>query len=233
MGIIDWIHQLSDPTALISHFGTYALLGIAIIIFIESGVLFPFLPGDSLLITIAVLHHSLGYPLWVMVLVACLAAIAGDQVGFWLGRHYGRKLFSPDAKILKTERLDQAEAFFAKYGPLALVLGRYLAFVRTYVPLGAGISSMRYRHFAFWNIAGAITWVFSMVTIGVLIGQIPGVTQSIERIMLVFVVVTGIPVIIGIWKNGKKSKPAEQLAPLAPQTIIAEPAHSEESQLVR
>ncbi|MFC5370367.1 DedA family protein [Arcanobacterium bovis] len=230
MGIIDWIHQLSDPAALIAHFGAYALLGIAIIIFIESGVLFPFLPGDSLLITMAVLHHALGYPLWVMVLVACLAAIAGDQVGFWLGRRYGRKLFSPDAKILKTERLDQAEEFFAKYGPLALVLGRYLAFVRTYVPLGAGISSMRYRHFVFWNVMGAITWVFSMVIIGVLIGQIPGVTQSIERIMLVFVVVTGIPVIVGILKGGKKSNSAEKLAT---QPVVAQSPSVNESQLVR
>ncbi|WP_124053938.1 DedA family protein [Arcanobacterium ihumii] len=219
MGIIDWISQLSDPTTLIQNFGTYALLGVAIIIFIESGVLFPFLPGDSLLITLAVLHQAIGLPLWQVILVSCIAAIAGDQVGFWLGRRFGRRLFSPDARVLKIERLQQAEDFFAKYGSWALVLGRFLAFVRTYVPLGAGISRMKYRHFFFWNVTGAISWVVSMTMVGALLGQIPGVAHSIDLIMIIFVTVTGIPVIVAIFKK-QKVKPQESI--LEQSTEVAE-----------
>lgn len=131
------LSDLMDATTLLQNFGGWALGGIALIIFIESGVLFPFLPGDSMLVTAAILRDQLGLNVPILVGVAIVAAFLGDQVGFWLGHRFGRKLFKPDAKILITEHLEQAEAFFLKYGPLALVLGRFIPIVRTYIPVAA------------------------------------------------------------------------------------------------
>ena len=132
---LETLKNLLDAEVLLHQFGPWALIGIALIVFIESGVLFPFLPGDSLLVTAAALHAQLGLALWQVTLVACVAAIAGDQVGFWLGHKFGRRLFKDDARILRTDRLATAEAFFNRRSPLALVIGRFVPIVRTYVPL--------------------------------------------------------------------------------------------------
>ena len=153
------LSDLMDATTLLQNFGGWALGGIALIIFIESGVLFPFLPGDSMLVTAAILRDQLGLNVPILVGVAIVAAFLGDQVGFWLGHRFGRKLFKPDAKILITEHLEQAEAFFLKYGPLALVLGRFIPIVRTYIPVAAGTAEMPYKKFVGWNVTGAVLWI--------------------------------------------------------------------------
>ena len=133
-----------------------SLPGIAVLIFIESGVLFPFLPGDSLLVTAAITSAALGIAPWQVAVVASIAAVAGDQVGYWIGRRFGRRLFRDGARVLTTARLDEAEAFFTRWGGLSLVLGRFVPVVRTYVPLAAGTADMHYRRFILWNIVGAI-----------------------------------------------------------------------------
>lgn len=99
-----------DAGTLLQRVEAWTLGGLALVVFIESGVLFPFLPGDSLLVTAAALHEQLGVSLWAVAVVAILAAIAGDQVGFLLGRRYGRRLFKDDARVLRTDRLAAAEA---------------------------------------------------------------------------------------------------------------------------
>ncbi|MEH0108191.1 VTT domain-containing protein [Tersicoccus sp. MR15.9] len=186
-----------DAGSLLQGFGPWVLVGVAVVIFIESGVLFPFLPGDSLLVTAAILHPTLGLPVWALVLVAAAAAIAGDQVGYLLGRRFGGRLFKPDARVLRTERLEAAADFFARRGPLALVLGRFVPIVRTYVPLAAGTAGMGYRRFVGWNVLGAVAWVVSMTAVGVLLGGIPGVAHSIDGIMLVVVAMSVLPIVVG------------------------------------
>ena len=184
MDIISWIAGLagtvSDAGALLAALGPWVLVGMAVIVFIESGVLFPFLPGDSLLVTAAVLHGSLGLGLWQIVSVCVVAAIAGED----------------DARILRTDRLEAAEAFFTRHGPLALVLGRFVPVVRTYAPFAAGTARMPYRHFVTWNIIGAIAWVGLMTAVGVLLSGIPGIADPIEGVMLVVIAVSMLPVII-------------------------------------
>ena len=200
MSIISWIAGLvgtvSDAGALLAALGPWVLVGMAVIVFVESGVLFPFLPGDSLLVTAAVLHGSLGLGLWQIVSVCVVAAIAGDQAGYWLGSRCGRRLFKDDARIVRTDRLEAAEAFFARHGPLALVLGRFVPVVRTYVPFAAGTVRMPYRRFLIWNVLGAVTWVGLMMTVGVLLSGIPGIADSIEGVMLVVVAVSMLPVAV-------------------------------------
>lgn len=185
-----------NATSLLTGLGGWVLLGVAVVVFIESGVLFPFLPGDSLLVTAAVLRASLGVALWKIVVVAMLAAVAGDQVGYLLGRRYGRRLFKDDARVLRTDRLEAAEDFFDRHGSLALVLGRFVPVVRTYVPLAAGTARMRYQHFVGWNVTGAVTWVGLMTTVGGLLGGIPGIASSIEAIMLLVIAISLLPVAV-------------------------------------
>jgi len=208
------LSSLMDAGTLLNGFGPYVLVGLAVIVFIESGVLFPFLPGDSLLVTAAILRGDLNLGVWQIVVVSIIAAVLGDQVGFYLGRTFGRRLFKDDARILRTDRLVAAEEFFAKHGPLALVLGRFVPIVRTYVPFAAGTADMNYRNFVGWNVTGAIGWVGLMVAVGVLLGGIPGVADSIDMIAIIIVAISLLPMVIS-WLNGRRKGKKEDAAPAA------------------
>ncbi|MEV8215680.1 VTT domain-containing protein [Leifsonia sp. NPDC077715] len=197
---------LLDASTWLHAFGPWVLVGIAVVVFIESGLLFPFLPGDSLLITAAILAPNLGIQVWQVAAVAIVAAFLGDQAGYWLGKRYGRRLFKPDARVLKTERLEAAEAFFARYGGPSLVLGRFVPFVRTYVPLSAGIANMRYRRFLLWNALGGVSWVIVMVLLGVLLGGIPFVANNIDVLMIVVVAISVAPVVIGALRRRRRAR---------------------------
>lgn len=205
---------LLDASTWLHAFGPWVLAGIAVVVFIESGLLFPFLPGDSLLITAAILAPHLGIQPWQVAVVAAIAAFAGDQAGYWLGKRFGRRLFKPDARILKTERLEQAEAFFARYGGLSLVVGRFVPFVRTYVPLAAGIAAMRYPRFLVWNALGGVSWTVVMVLLGVLLGGIPFVTNNIDALMIVIVIVSVLPIAIHALRQRRAQKQARQREPV-------------------
>lgn len=216
MNFSDILSSLSNPEALLQGFGPWVLAGLGIIIFIESGVLFPFLPGDSLLVTAAVLRGELDIQVWQILAVGIVAAFLGDQVGYYLGHTFGRRLFKDDAKVLRTDRLEAAEAFFAKYGPLSLVLGRFVPIVRTYIPLAAGTANMPYRKFIGWNVTGAVAWVLSMVAVGVLLGNIPGITSSIDKIMLLIIFISVLPIVISGVNARRKAKRAQRLEKLPP-----------------
>ena len=190
------LSDLMDAGVLLQNFGGWALAGLGLVIFIESGVLFPFLPGDSLLVTAAILRDDLGLSVPLILLVGTVAAFLGDQVGFWLRHTFGRRLIKTDAKILKTEYLERAEAFFRKHGPLALVLGRFVPIVRTYVPVSTGTAAMPYKKFVVWNVLGAVAWIVTMTMVGVLLGGIPGIADRIDAIVLVIVGGSVMPVVI-------------------------------------
>ncbi|SFR52671.1 membrane-associated protein [Microbacterium azadirachtae] len=187
---------LPDASSMLHAFGPWVLAGIALLIFIESGVLFPFLPGDSLLVTAAILAGPLGIQPWQVILVGIPAAVLGDQVGYVLGTRYGRRLFRDDARVLRTSRLAETERFFERFGALSLVLGRFVPIVRTYVPLVAGTVRLPYRRFLLWNAIGAVAWVCGMTGIGLLVGGLPGVVDNIDLLMIAIIVVSVAPVAI-------------------------------------
>lgn len=189
---------------------SWALAGLGLIVFVESGVLFPFLPGDSLLVTAAVLRAELDIHAWQVLVIGLVAAVVGDQVGYFLGHSFGRRLFSDNARVLRTDRLEAAEKFFAKFGPLSLVLGRFVPIVRTYIPLAAGTANMTYGKFIGWNVSGAIGWVASMVAVGVLLGNIPGIASSIDKIMLLVIVISVLPIVIGGLNARRKAAAAKR-----------------------
>ncbi|WP_263731335.1 DedA family protein [Cellulomonas sp. SG140] len=185
-----------SPASLLHALGPWALAGIAVMIFIESGVLFPFLPGDSLILTAVLLRGQLGLsPVWIAV-VAFLAAVAGDQTGFWLGHRFGRRFFHDDARVLTTARLAEAERFFDRYGPVSLVLARFVPIVRTFVPLVAGTARLRYRRFVVWNVTGALLWVVGLTVVALALGRLPFVAHNIDLLAVVVVVVSVIPIVV-------------------------------------
>jgi membrane-associated protein len=155
--------------------------------------LFPFLPGDSLLFTAGLLHQQLNLALPVLIFVVTAAAIAGDQVGYLLGRRFGRRWFSDDARVLKTSHLAKAEDFFQRRGGPALILARFVPVVRTFAPLSAGMARYHYKSFALWNITGAILWAGSVTLLGSWLGHFEVVAKNIDVIAVAMVLVSVLP----------------------------------------
>jgi membrane-associated protein len=199
-----------DVNGLLLGAGPWAIGVIALLVFIESGVLFPFLPGDSLLITAGILHGKLGLTIPLIAGVGFLAAAAGDQVGYWLGHRFGRRMFKDDAKILKTSRLVETERFFERYGGASLVLGRFVPVVRTYVPLAAGSAGYRYRRFLVWNLTGAFLWAVGVTLAGTALGKVPFIRDNLEVLLVVVVAVSVLPVGIGALRKRAKARAADR-----------------------
>ena len=192
-------------TDLLRSMGVWALVVIAAVVFIENGLLFPFLPGDSLVFAAALLVVSLGIPLWLLMLVAAGAAIAGDVVGYALGARIGRRLFTPDARIFTTRYRDQADAFLARYGAVALVLARFVPIVRTFVPPVVGFSSIPYRRFMIWNIVGGTAWAVVLCLAGFWLGRIAFIANNVDLIAVVIALISVVPFVIGFLRKRRSS----------------------------
>ncbi|MFC6018949.1 DedA family protein [Plantactinospora solaniradicis] len=208
--------EFLDPEWLISTFG---LLGILAIVFAESGLLIGFfLPGDSLLFTAGLLTADgeyITYPLWLVCLLITIAAIAGDQVGYAFGKKVGPALFRrPNSRLFKQENLLKAHEFFEKYGARSIVLARFVPIVRTFTPIVAGVSGMRYRTFVVYNVIGGILWGTGVTVLGFFLGQIPFVKENIELILIGIVFVSVIPIAIELLRARLAARrgttPAEQ-----------------------
>ncbi|WP_459550149.1 VTT domain-containing protein [Nocardia sp. X0981] len=190
-----------DPVNLLNSFGTWVLLGLLIVVFIESGLLFPLLPGDSLLFTAGLIAASKSAeiepfaPIWLLLVLIPLAAITGDQVGYFIGARGGTALFkSDDAKIFKKSYIDESHAFFEKHGPITIVLARFVPIVRTYAPLVAGAAKMKYSVFITYNVIGGVLWGSGVTMLGYLLGQIAVVRDNIDLIFLLIVAVSVLPI---------------------------------------
>ncbi|MEW1808840.1 VTT domain-containing protein [Pseudarthrobacter sp. NPDC080039] len=185
---------MPDLTSLLSGSGPWLIVIVAVIMFIESGVLFPFLPGDTLLFSLGVLGADLPVPLPLLVAVAAGAAIAGNQVGYLVGRIVGRRWFREDARVLKLKHLQSAEAFFERYGGRALALARFVPVARTYTPLVAGAARYSRRWFLTWNVVGAVLWTVSFALVGIWLGHIEFIAKNIDVLATLLVLLSVIPV---------------------------------------
>ncbi len=177
--------------------------GVAGAIFLESGVPFGFfLPGASLLFTAGLLAGQGFFNPWVLVPLVTLAAVLGDNVGYWIGSRYGIKLFlRPDSRFFKHEHLERAKEFYEKYGRQAVLFARFVPIVRTFVPIVAGVVQMNYRTFFIFNIIGALAWAAGVTTLGVFLGNIPFVEKYFTLIVLGIIAVTCIPIAREYWKS--------------------------------
>ncbi|MEP7762666.1 VTT domain-containing protein [Sanguibacter sp. 25GB23B1] len=203
---------------LIESFGTYALIGIVLVVFIETGLLFPFLPGDSLLFTAGMLvaQSQLDFPIWLLCLLLFVAAFAGDQVAYYIGHKAGPRIFNkPDSRFFKQQYITQTNAFFAKYGGRSIILARFVPFVRTYAPVAAGVGKMPYRHFVSYNVIGALLWGVGVTLLGYYLGQIDFIHENIETVLVLIVFISVLPVILEVtrgWLGNRKEKAAAQSA---------------------
>ena len=179
--------------------GLFALLAI---VFVETGLLVGFfLPGDSLLFTagLFVANGRLDLPLWLLLVTIPIAAIAGDQVGYAIGRKGGPMVFNrPDSRFFQQEYVDKAYAFFEKYGARTIVLARFVPIVRTFAPVVAGVSRMHYRTFVLYNAVGAVLWGAGVTALGYFLGQIAFVRDNVEVILLLIVGVSVLPIVFEI-----------------------------------
>lgn len=201
-----------DPDHLIRSFGTAALIGIVAVVFIETGLLFPFLPGDSLLFTAGALvaQDQLQLNIWVLCLMLFLAAFGGDQVAYAIGRKLGPKVFSrPDSRFFKQKYIDQTYAYFDKYGGRTIIVARFVPFVRTYAPVAAGVGKMSYRHFVSYNVIGALLWGVGVTLLGYLLGNFPFIKNNIEALLILIVGVSVIPVAVELWRARRKEAAGE------------------------
>ncbi|GHC73395.1 DedA family protein [Streptomyces flavofungini] len=207
-----------DPDYLLNQFGLWGLL---LIVFAESGLLIGFfLPGDSLLFTTGLLitTNKLDTPLWLACVLICIAAILGDQAGYLFGKKVGPSLFNrPDSKLFKQENVVKAHEFFEKHGPKSLVLARFVPIVRTFTPIIAGVSGMRYRSFITFNILGGILWGAGVTLLGAWLGKHEFVHKNIEAILILIVLISVVPIIIEFLRARSKSKKAGAQAPAAQQ----------------
>lgn len=222
------IPPLLDPASLLQGLGPAALGIISLMVFVESGVLFPFLPGDSLLFTAGLLHEQLQLTLPVLIGVVTAAAVAGDQVGYMIGRKYGRRWFKDDARILKTAHLTTTEDFFRRHGGAAVVLARFVPMVRTFAPLSAGIARYEYKSFALWNFAGALAWGTSVTLLGSWLGHYEIIAKNIDVIAVVMVLVSVLPWGIQLLKRRRANRgdAAEPAADFGDDTASELPAGS-------
>jgi len=197
---------------------TFGYLGVTAIVFAESGLFFGFfLPGDSLLFTAGFLASPAGKEIFNIVLLSILcvvAAIAGDQVGYWFGKWSGPKLFNREDSIWFHKRhLQRAHEFYEKHGGAAIILARFLPIVRTFVPIVAGAAQMDYRKFVTFNIVGGLLWAIGMTWGGYLAGLVLGATvhpEEIDRYLLpiigLIILASIAPTAIHIWRERSRER---------------------------
>lgn len=194
-----------DPNYLFTTYGA-AFFGIALVfVFIECGLLFPFLPGDSLLFAIGLFIAS-GKPhlpsLGVALVALTAAAFLGNVVGYELGRVAGVPLYERDGRLVKRKYLDQSRAFFDKHGSKALVIGRFVPLVRTFITLVAGASRMPRRHFFAGSAIGAVLWVLVVTLLGYFLGSaFPAIGKNLDVAIVVIVVLSLVPVALEWWRH--------------------------------
>jgi membrane-associated protein len=198
--------QLLDPMHLLTEtwLKNAVLPAILVIVFIETGLLFPLLPGDSLLFTGGLLAAQSNPPvsIWVLLPAVAIIAFAGDQSGYWIGRAIGPALFQKeDSRFFKKHYVTQTHAFFEKHGPKTIILARFVPIVRTFMPVLAGVSKMDYRKFVAFDIVGAVLWGGGVTVLGYFLGNIAFIRDHVEAIFLLIVLVSILPGIIAVAKR--------------------------------
>lgn len=209
--IVDFILHIDVHLAeLVAQYGLWIYAILFLILFCETGlVVTPFLPGDSLLFVAGALAALPGNDLNIHLLAAMLviAAILGDAVNYTIGRLFGERLFSnPNSRIFRRSYLDKTHEFYHRHGGKTIVLARFVPIVRTFAPFVAGMGRMSYRHFALFNIAGALAWVLIFSYAGYLFGNMPVIQENLKLLIVAIILVSVLPAIIEFWRQRRQTK---------------------------
>lgn len=204
-----------DPQSLIESFGTLAVLGCALILFVETAtVLGSFLPGDSLIFILGIaLSTSLDFPIWLALPIIIAAAISGSQVGYWTGKKLGPAILNKRKRnfLLNEENIAKSHAIIDKYGPRAIVLARFIPVLRALVPLFVGMMGMESKKYLKYNVIGALLWGGVLLLLGWGLGNVPVVKENVELWVIGFVVISSLPLPFEIARDYLSRKRAKKL----------------------
>ena len=206
---------LTDPDRLI-HFLTTVVSGWAgymvlfAVVFAETGLLVGFfLPGDSFLVTIGVVAGAGGLDVVTICALLIVASILGDQCGYFLGNSVGVKIFDrPDSRLFKRQYITDTQDFYHKHGGKALIYAKFVPIIRTFAPFMAGVAKMPYARFLMFNVVGGLLWVLFMVLVGYFLGQIELVRRHFEKLVILVVLISVLPLIAQVVKNRLAARPA-------------------------
>lgn len=189
-----------DPETMLDKFGSYALLALCIIIFAECGLLVGFfLPGDSLLFIagLFVADDKIDAPIWLVCILLSACALLGNACGYFIGYKAGPAIFNkPDSRLFKKEYVAKTHEFFERYGARAIVLGRFVPIVRTFITVTAGVARMDQRRYFTYSVLGGVLWAAGVTLAGFWLGQIDFVREHVEPMILLIVFISVIPIII-------------------------------------
>ncbi|GGR22573.1 hypothetical protein GCM10010196_15340 [Agromyces mediolanus] len=211
--LIPWL----DPENIIAAAGPWALVVVCLIVFAETGLLVGFLlPGDTLLIISGLLTHTslvFGVDIWWVCLAIGLAAFVGGEVGYLIGHKFGPRIFErKESGLFSVKNVERTNAFFDRFGALAVILARFVPIVRTFTPVAAGVGHMNYRKYTLYNLIGALIWGVGLTYFGFLIGYIPPVADFVQSyidvILIGAVVLTLIPTLWHYFQSARKAKRA-------------------------
>jgi membrane-associated protein len=209
--------SLMDPMYWIGPGGLFAsavLPGILVIVFIETGLLFPVLPGDTLLFTGGLLAAGGTLKIWTLLVAVPLVAVAGDQTAYLIGRRIGPALFNKeDSRFFKKHYVTESHEFFERYGPFTVILARFVPIVRTFTPVIAGVSKMRYPVFLGFDIVGGVLWGAGVTLLGYFLGNVGFVKQHLELMLLLIAFLSILPGIISAGRALLGRRRARRVAP--------------------
>jgi membrane-associated protein len=229
--LIPWL----DPETLVTGFGAFALIGVCLIVFAETGLLVGFLlPGDTLLIITGLLafYPGIGVDIWWVCLAIGFAAFLGGEAGYFIGHKLGPRVFErKESGLFSRKNVARTNAFFHRFGGLSVILARFVPILRTFVPVAAGVGHMNYKKYTLYNFIGAMIWGAGLTLFGYLLGYIPPVADFvrgyIDVILIGAVVLTLIPTVYHYVQSSRKAKKAarEELEPLTDADVVLDPAY--------
>lgn len=208
--LIDFIlHVDKHLAAFVAEYGVWVYALLFLIVFVETGVVvMPFLPGDSLLFVTGTLAGAGLIDVNLVIVLLLIAAIAGDQTNYLIGRRVGQRVWSwEQSRWFNRRAFEQAHDFYERHGPITIVLARFMPFVRTFAPFVAGVAEMGRARFTTYNVVGALIWVVGLTLAGYFFGNLPWVQQHLSKIIWALIIIPGLIAIIGAWKARRSAPP--------------------------
>jgi membrane-associated protein len=199
-----------DFTWFFENYSSAIYIILFVVIFVETGlVAMPFLPGDSLLFTAGLFAASGELNLAYLLILLLIAAVLGDNCNYWIGRKIGLRVFQLRFRakpIVNKKYLDQTELFFAKNGVKAIIMARFVPFVRTFAPFAAGIGKMNYNRFFLFDLLGGFLWIFSLTLAGYLLGEVEWIRKHIDLVCLGIIFLSILPMLLEVIKSKLKAR---------------------------
>jgi membrane-associated protein len=205
------IHLDKHLSALIQTYGLWTYLILFTVIFCETGlVIFPFLPGDSLLFAAGTFAAVKALKVWWLFLALSAAAVIGDTVNYWIGHFVGPKVFAREkTRFFKKEYLERTHRFYERYGAETIIIARFVPIIRTFAPFVAGIGRMSYWKFISYNVIGGLGWVAVLVFAGYFFGNIPFVKNNFSFVIIAIIIISVIPAAVEFWRHQRGARQAK------------------------